>query len=400
VLGSGRMEEGTHEHEHEHVHVHEEHVDERYMRQALQVAREALEIGEVPVGCVIVYHPPWPHRDRPDDPHQPAPDEEDATNGSGRLESSVVPISPDLTGEANGACLPSISSSLPADDPNHPSAKSAHSRPATTLRGSGVVVSHGANQVNATRDPTRHAELVALDRILTGGTSSDRLRLEPHVLAPMRQQQQQQRLTTEAAAAAASSTSASTTSRSEDPRSPSHADDSNHTAESAVSASSSPRTTTNSDASDNPRLRALIRYRERDAKWTHCPDTPRHWTNRYGWGTGTQRLSLDDLAHRCTLYVTCEPCLMCASALAQLRISRVVYGCRNDKFGGCGSVADLLGTTTCHVAGGVCEQEAVALLRSFYRRENCYAPEDKRKRKDPPRTAAAELSSSSPSSSS
>jgi tRNA(Arg) A34 adenosine deaminase TadA len=381
------MEEGTHEHEH----VHEENVDERYMRQALRVAREALEIGEVPVGCVVVYHPP--QRARADDPHQHALDEEDATYGSGRNESSVLPTSPGETGEANGACLPSISSSLPAD-PNHPMARSAH-RPAATLRGSGVVVSHGANQVNATRDPTRHAELVAFDRILTDGRSSDQLRLDPHVLAPMRLQRQRNGSSSSSAAAAASSTSASSTSRSEDPRSPSHVDDNSHTAESAVSASSAP-TTTNSESSDNPRLRALIRYRERDAKWTHCPGTPGDWTNRYGWGTGTtQRLSADDLAHRCTLYVTCEPCLMCASALAQLRISRVVYGCRNDKFGGCGSVADLLGTTTCHVVGGVCEQEAVALLRSFYKRENCYAPEDKRKRKDPPiSAAAAELSSS------
>lgn len=59
----------------------------------------------------------------------------------------------------------------------------------------------------------------------------------------------------------------------------------------------------------------------------------------------------------CTLYVTCEPCVMCASALAKVRIGRVtltrskpknyvdnnvqvVYGCDNDRFGGCGSVLD------------------------------------------------------------
>jgi tRNA-specific adenosine deaminase 2 len=38
----------------------------------------------------------------------------------------------------------------------------------------------------------------------------------------------------------------------------------------------------------------------------------------------------------CTLYVTVEPCIMCASALRQLRVRRVVFGCGNDKFGGCG----------------------------------------------------------------
>ena len=39
-----------------------------------------------------------------------------------------------------------------------------------------------------------------------------------------------------------------------------------------------------------------------------------------------------------TLYVTVEPCIMCASALRQLGIRQVFYGCENDKFGGCGSV--------------------------------------------------------------
>jgi tRNA(Arg) A34 adenosine deaminase TadA len=40
----------------------------------------------------------------------------------------------------------------------------------------------------------------------------------------------------------------------------------------------------------------------------------------------------------CELYVTCEPCIMCAAALALLRLRRVVFGCANERFGGCGSV--------------------------------------------------------------
>jgi tRNA-specific adenosine deaminase 2 len=80
---------------------------EQYMRLALNVARAALAVGEVPVGCVIVLD---------------------------------------------------------------------------TERGS-VVVSHGANQVNATRDATRHAEIVAIDRMLTGGMASDQLRLPPETIA-------------------------------------------------------------------------------------------------------------------------------------------------------------------------------------------------------------------------
>ena len=39
-----------------------------------------------------------------------------------------------------------------------------------------------------------------------------------------------------------------------------------------------------------------------------------------------------------TLYVTVEPCIMCASALLQMGIKQVVYGCDNERFGGCGSV--------------------------------------------------------------
>lgn len=42
--------------------------------------------------------------------------------------------------------------------------------------------------------------------------------------------------------------------------------------------------------------------------------------------------------HECELYVTCEPCIMCAGALALLSFRRVVFGCPNDKFGGTGSI--------------------------------------------------------------
>lgn len=47
---------------------------------------------------------------------------------------------------------------------------------------------------------------------------------------------------------------------------------------------------------------------------------------------------LPTVCPRCQLYVTCEPCIMCAGALSLLGIPRVVYGCPNDKFGGCGSI--------------------------------------------------------------
>ena len=50
-----------------------------------------------------------------------------------------------------------------------------------------------------------------------------------------------------------------------------------------------------------------------------------------------QRLPATVLAG-CDVYVTCEPCIMCAGALALVRVRRVVFGCRNDRFGGCGSI--------------------------------------------------------------
>jgi tRNA-specific adenosine deaminase 2 len=85
---------------------------------------------------------------------------------------------------------------------------------------------------------------------------------------------------------------------------------------------------------------------------------------------------------------------MCAAALAQLAVGRVVFGCMNDKFGGCGSILSLhreegngdegssgdgSGFPT---TGGVLEDDAIALLRAFYNRENFRAPDDKRRRKD------------------
>ncbi len=78
---------------------------------------------------------------------------------------------------------------------------------------------------------------------------------------------------------------------------------------------------------------------------------------------------------------------MCASALRQLGVSRVVFGAGNDKFGGCGSVLNIHcdaipGLPELPARGGVREDEAVALLRRFYAHENQGAPNpQKRTRK-------------------
>lgn len=52
---------------------------------------------------------------------------------------------------------------------------------------------------------------------------------------------------------------------------------------------------------------------------------------------GTEPMELE-IMHETDLYVTVEPCLMCAAAIGIMKIRKVYYGCGNDKFGGCGSV--------------------------------------------------------------
>ena len=71
----------------------------------------------------------------------------------------------------------------------------------------------------------------------------------------------------------------------------------------------------------------------------------------------------------CTLYVTLEPCPMCAGAIINARIPRVVFGARDDKCGACGSVCDLFSMPFNHhpeVTTGVKEAESAALLKDFF----------------------------------
>lgn len=88
----------------------------------------------------------------------------------------------------------------------------------------------------------------------------------------------------------------------------------------------------------------------------------------------------------CELFVTVEPCIMCADALARVGISKVYFGCHNDKFGGNGSIMSL------HEEGapvpacaspypscaGLLKNEAIALLRQFYEMGNPHAPKPQR----------------------
>ncbi|MGI5893935.1 MAG: tRNA adenosine(34) deaminase TadA [Candidatus Merdivicinus sp.] len=74
--------------------------------------------------------------------------------------------------------------------------------------------------------------------------------------------------------------------------------------------------------------------------------------------------------HKATLYVTLEPCPMCAGAIINARIQRVVYGASDRKAGCCGSVTDLFRERFNHhpeVTGGILAEESAALLTGFFK---------------------------------
>ena len=107
-----------------------------------------------------------------------------------------------------------------------------------------------------------------------------------------------------------------------------------------------------------------------------------------GWGYNTREQSRNalevaeikaiDMACRnlggwrlpdCALYVTLEPCAMCAGAIINARIDRVCFGARDEKFGACGSVVDLFSQPFTYCPKEVVqlmEEESRQLLREFF----------------------------------
>ncbi len=72
---------------------------------------------------------------------------------------------------------------------------------------------------------------------------------------------------------------------------------------------------------------------------------------------------------QCELYVTLEPCPMCAGAIINARIPQVYYGAADDKNGACGSVVNLFALSFSHkpaVTAGILEEECAAVLREFF----------------------------------
>ena len=203
--------------------------DEYFMRKSLEVAQRALEIGEVPVGCVIVL-----------DKDHPAVLSKKKYNHLDNINTD------------NGT------NSIPRER-------------------RGVIISHGANQVNATRDATRHAEIVAIDRLLTDGVSSDQLRLPQ-----------------------------------------------------AVDRKSNNNAEKNNDSSVGCKKRrhstVTCGQNEFEDRLLNVPSHPGHWANLFGWGNNfvlqskksddgnmdedlkviSSSLRSKDIFRHCQLYVTCE----------------------------------------------------------------------------------------------
>ncbi|KRY35504.1 tRNA-specific adenosine deaminase 2 [Trichinella spiralis] len=95
--------------------------------------------------------------------------------------------------------------------------------------------------------------------------------------------------------------------------------------------------------------------------------------------------SFNDVFLKTTLFVTCEPCMMCAALICKMQLKRVVYGCPNDRFGGFGSVLDVKETFghtfPSEIVANYRKDESVKLLQIFYESGNPNAPEPKAKRK-------------------
>jgi tRNA(adenine34) deaminase len=82
----------------------------------------------------------------------------------------------------------------------------------------------------------------------------------------------------------------------------------------------------------------------------------------------------------CDLYVTKEPCPMCAGALVHVRIRRLIFGCADDRGGAAGSVINLLQMPTlnhrCEITSGVLQNECGAMLQDFFRKKRGVAGAD------------------------
>jgi tRNA(adenine34) deaminase len=73
------------------------------------------------------------------------------------------------------------------------------------------------------------------------------------------------------------------------------------------------------------------------------------------------------------IFTTVEPCIMCAGALVLARVKRIVFGTRDEKFGGCGSVFNIVSEPKLNhrieITEGVLTDQAAALMKSFFKKK-------------------------------
>lgn len=95
-----------------------------------------------------------------------------------------------------------------------------------------------------------------------------------------------------------------------------------------------------------------------------------------------KRVDHETVFRELDVIVTVEPCIMCMSALLQLQVRSIVYGCANDRFGGCVSVLEVpkFYDPKITIQGNVKGEEAMRLLQIFYKGVNPNAPELKAKK--------------------
>ena len=80
----------------------------------------------------------------------------------------------------------------------------------------------------------------------------------------------------------------------------------------------------------------------------------------------------------CDLYVTKEPCVMCAGAIVHTRIRRIIFGCADPRSGGAGGIINLLQHPAlnhhCQITAGVLENECASILQDFFRNKRAGEP--------------------------
>lgn len=106
--------------------------------------------------------------------------------------------------------------------------------------------------------------------------------------------------------------------------------------------------------------RGRNRREERQAVWSHAEMEAMAQANE---ALGSWRLE------GCDLYVTLEPCPMCAGAIINARVARVFYGARDEAMGACGGVLNLFMEAFPHrpqLVGGICAEESSRLLSGFF----------------------------------